>query len=150
MLGLSERFAKKIEVITESGCWIWMGALSSNGYGNVHMRPIGNVVAHRIVYQEVRGFIPDGLDLDHLCRVRCCVNPYHLEPVSRFENLRRGGVIDRLLDNAKNMHAVTHCKRGHEMTPENSYTYPNGKHRQCRTCMREYQRNWIVSRKKAA
>ena len=141
MDSLPLRLSKKIEIVTESGCWIWIGALSKNGYGNVHTRP-RNVVAHRAVYQAMRGAIPEGLDLDHLCRVRCCVNPAHLEPVNRTTNLERGGVLSRLRARAIKMHTQTHCKRGHEMTPENSYTYPDGKHRQCRACMREHQRTW--------
>ena len=141
MISLPNKLDSKIERITESGCWIWMGALSRNGYGNIHLRPLGNVVAHRHVYSILGGIVPASLDLDHLCRVRCCVNPAHLEAVTRRENLRRGGVIDRLKNAAAAAHAQTHCKRGHEMTAANSYTYPNSKHRQCRTCMREYQRN---------
>ena len=89
---LPNSWRKKIEVVTESGCWIWTGALSKNGYGNVHIRP-KNMVAHKAVYLLLRGPVPEGLDLDHLCRVRCCVNPYHLEPVTRFINLQRGNAI---------------------------------------------------------
>src|SRR3990167_4799453 len=78
-----------IQIVPWSGCWIWMGALSKNGYGNVHVRP-KNITAHRYVYTQVRGAIPSNLDLDHLCRVRCCVNPDHLQPVTRAVNLGRG------------------------------------------------------------
>ena len=115
----------------------------------IHMLgQFGNIVTHRLVYMIMRGDIPDGLDLDHLCRVRSCVNPDHLEPVSRYENLRRGGVLDRLKARAMAKHVQTHCKRGHEMTEQNSYTYPNVKHRQCRECMREHWR--VFARKKRA
>lgn len=71
--------------IDENGCWIWKGYVAKHGYGYQ-----GRVPAHRAVYIEHRGVIPPGLDLDHLCRVRACVNPDHLEPVTRAENLRRG------------------------------------------------------------
>ena len=84
----------KVEKLPWSGCWIWMGALSANGYGNIHVRP-KNIVAHRYFYEYAKGPVPSGLDLDHLCRVRCCVNPDHLQPVTRSENLRRGSRIGR-------------------------------------------------------
>lgn len=73
----------------DGSCWIWTGAITAHGYGTVGIdgrtRPV-----HRVVYEALTGeAIPDGLDLDHLCRVRSCVNPDHLEPVSRSENVRR-------------------------------------------------------------
>ena len=67
------------------GCWIWRGRIAPNGYGR-----LGSKYAHRVMYELHVGPIPTGLDVDHLCRVRHCVNPRHLEPVTRSENLRRG------------------------------------------------------------
>lgn len=78
--------------INENGCWIWQRAMLGNtGYGqiSVHDKPVG---AHRVFYEKFKGAIPAGLDIDHLCRVRACVNPEHLEPVTRAENLRRGRI----------------------------------------------------------
>lgn len=73
-----------------TGCWIWQGALWRNGYGKPSMMIHGTRLAHRMMYLEHVGPIPDGLDLDHLCRNRACCNPAHLEPVSRSVNLTRG------------------------------------------------------------
>lgn len=72
-------------------CWVWNLAVMPNGYGQ-QAKPggRGTALAHRVYYEEARGPIPAGLDIDHLCRVRACVNPDHLEPVTRSENLRRG------------------------------------------------------------
>lgn len=141
----------KIERIPECGCWIWVGAIHRNGYGNVHLsKPRRNAVAHRAVYEHLVGPIPNGLELDHLCRVRCCVNPAHLEPVTQKENAERCGSIAALAESVKRRHEAPFCSKGHAMTPDNTYTYPNGLHRQCRECSRIYQRQWGKSRKEAA
>lgn len=74
-------------------CWVWLGQIAPvTGYGLTYTGfvPRRKVGAHRAVFEAHRGPIPTGLDLDHLCRVRACVNPEHLEPVTRGENLRRG------------------------------------------------------------
>lgn len=68
-----------------TACWIWQGYVNENGYPSS-----GSGWAHRELYEMLSGSIPPGLELDHLCRVRCCVNPDHLEPVTHAENLRRG------------------------------------------------------------
>lgn len=75
-----------------SGCWLWMGALAATGYGVIGLgaRSEGVDLAHRVSYRLHCGEIPTGLDLDHLCRTRCCVNPDHLEPVTRRVNWERG------------------------------------------------------------
>lgn len=81
----------KIHPEPNTGCWLWSGAHGKSGYGFYRhpvTRKVGN--AHRIVYEMERGPIPEGLDLDHLCRNPACVNPDHLEPVSRSENVNRG------------------------------------------------------------
>lgn len=84
------RFDSLISPEPNTGCWLWLGTLSDNGYGiYAHRR------AHRIAFEQMKGGIPPGLDLDHLCRVRCCVNPEHLEPVTRKENCRRSPLIGR-------------------------------------------------------
>lgn len=110
------------------GCWEWTAPLSGMGYAQFYD---GNrkPMAHRVVYELLVGPIPEGLQLDHLCRVRHCVNPHHLEPVTARENLIRGqGFI------AANVRK-THCKEGHELTPENTRIVRETE-RQCRTCQR--------------
>jgi hypothetical protein len=94
-------------------------------------------MAHRWIYEVTVGVIEEGKDLDHVCRVRNCVNTNHLDQVSRKENLMRSEA--RTAINARK----THCVRGHEFTPEN--TVPNGTGRKCRTCHNAQKRN---SRKK--
>lgn len=79
----------RVMPVPESGCWIWTGELNRNGYGRV-WRLGRRVMAHRAMYELLVGPIPEGLVLDHLCRVRCCVNPKHLEPVTVRENTIRG------------------------------------------------------------
>jgi len=124
----------RIEPIPFCGCWIWLGAMASNGYGSV--RKDGRTdAAHRAVYQAMGGVIPDGLDLDHLCRVRICVNPTHLEPVTRLTNLQRAAVYDtleRVVYAPKR--AQTHCKRGHPLSGDNLRL--KGKRRMCIACHR--------------
>lgn len=120
-----ERIWSKIER-SPDGCWLWTGALKPNGYGNCWAGP-GYSSAHRVVYELLVGPVP-GFDLDHLCRVRHCVNPSHLEPVTRVENTRRGlsGVLK------------THCAHGHPWIPENIIKNGNGS-QTCKVCT--YARN---------
>jgi hypothetical protein len=118
-----ERFWKFVEV-TES-CWLWRGSIA-RGYGkftNDEHRP---VPAHRFGYELMVGPIPAGLQIDHLCRVRNCVNPDHLEVVTQRENIMRGETVP-----ATNA-AKTHCPQGHEYTPENTAISRWG--RRCRKC----------------
>jgi hypothetical protein len=136
---IKEKFESKYTIALD-GCWLWLAGPHSNGYGQFHVR-VGkrsykNVLAHRFSYELAQGLIPRGLELDHLCRQRACVNPHHLEPVTTKENLLRGeGAC------AKNARK-TYCVNGHEFTEAN--TRYNKKGRACKTCvnknMREYRR----------
>ena len=89
---LAERIADLSIPVTESGCIVWAGALNDNGYGRIKVRGVFRRV-HRIAWELVNGMISDGLVIDHLCRVRCCVNPAHMEVVTRGENTRRSNLF---------------------------------------------------------
>lgn len=138
---LQERFWPKVDkgdCLQPGGCWIWKGYTDTAGYGRFQLK--GNVPAQRIAFMLQRGPIPDGADLDHLCRVRNCVNPSHLEPVSRAENVTRGESPP-----AKNARK-THCPRGHEYSPDNTYVPPAGG-RQCRSCKLERERRYHAAKR---
>ncbi len=128
-----KRFLRHIEIVTESGCWVWMGALSNGGYATF-WDGLKYRTGHRFSFESFRGEVPDGLQLDHLCRVRCCVNPHHLEPVTARENMRRSTWTPDAAVAAHRLRcaAITHCPGGHKYSPENTrYAKGTGK----RTCM---------------
>ena len=105
-------------------CWEWLGS-KSNGYGRFWFE--GRLVqAHRWAYETVAGPIPEGLELDHLCRVRHCVNPSHLEPVTHYQNIIRG---------FPGMPRRAHCPDGHPLSGDNLYVSPKAE-RHCRACRR--------------
>jgi len=125
--------------VTESGCWLWEGNCNPKGYGRF-MSGRKTFMAHRFVYELLKGTIPEGLQLDHLCRVHCCVNPAHLEPVTGRINTLRG--IEFAAVNA----AKTSCPQGHPYTPDNiKKCYPQ--RRNCLTCRREQHKLYMRRRK---
>lgn len=89
---LPEKAAKRIQVCPESGCWLWQGEINRNGYGRVWVDG-KRLMAHRVVYELLHEPIADGLVLDHLCKVRRCCNPEHLDPVTPRENTLRGDAV---------------------------------------------------------
>lgn len=113
-------------------CWLWTASYMGAGYGQFWFSG-RNRYAHRVAYEAVVGPIPEGLDLDHLCRTHGCVNPAHLEPVTRSVNLLRGNTIP-----ARNARK-THCPHGHPYSGDNLCARANGT-RECRACMREAAR----------
>ena len=135
--GLPQRILDKIVRIPESGCWVWEGSISGYGYGETwwnNAKKFVHVLAHELFIGEV----PKGFKVDHLCRVRCCCNPQHLEAVTHAENVRRGTGWQHVVEYHKQQ---THCQRGHEWSAENTYVEPNGK-RRCLECKRQRLRNW--------
>lgn len=127
-----ERFWPKVNK-TET-CWLWVGNINTKGYGMFGLNR-GLVSAHRFAYVLLVGPIPEGLHIDHLCRVRHCVNPDHLEPVTPQENVRRGlhGVL----------RSQTHCVNGHERTVENTYIHLTRGNPVCRECSRADGRRYL-------
>jgi len=131
------RFWRYVEK-SDNGCWLWSGSLNKHGYGQLYAGMVDGhrvppLLAHRLSYQINTGTIPEGLDLDHLCRVRRCVNPSHLEPVTRRDNLLRGEGFSAI--NTKK----DHCPRNHPYDESNTSITKNG-WRRCKTCHRDDER----------
>lgn len=130
-LPLAERIASRYEVCPTTGCWLWLGVLNDRGYGQIGIRKQCRR-AHRVVYELHRGPIPEGLQIDHLCKTRCCVNPDHLEAVTQYENnMRSESIVAR---NARK----TKCIRGHEIT---GIKADGSGRRYCKACNKMYGDN---------
>lgn len=134
----------------KNGCWTWTRYKNHSGYAVMlvdvpgHWRRSARML-HRIMYEMIKGEIPKGLVLDHLCRNRACCNPAHLEPVTNRVNLLRG--VGKAAENA----AKTHCKYGHPFDDENtSFQYmPNGNiRRRCLRCIKETNDSYVPAHKR--
>lgn len=113
-----------------TACWIWQRQLNARGYGKgTHRERDRKFLVHRVAYEVLIGPIPEGLTIDHLCRVKACCNPAHLEPVTLAENVRRKVWVQSPT-----------CRNGHEYIPSNIY-FARG-HRNCRACRREATRRY--------
>jgi len=132
-----ERFVSRIE-INSTGCWVWSGCLSE-GYG-VFWDKGRKVQAHRFSFAHFNGCLPEhvngGLEPDHTCRNRACVNPDHLELVTHSVNVKRGIGPQRML-------AKTHCPHGHPYDEQNTYVNARLGYRACKECKRENTRKWL-------
>ena len=129
-----------------NGCWVWQGYIAKRGYASIWWQG-RQWLAHRAVYTQLVGEIPDHLEIDHLCENKACCNPHHLEAVTRAVNMARSMNVVTALNALK-----THCKRGHEFTPENTDYRPQsqgraGVARMCIACREERK---VRERKRAA
>ena len=135
-MSVLDRFFDKVSPEPNSGCWLWMASGVPAGYGVFTVDGVQGY-AHRFSYETAnKTKIPNGMEIDHLCRVRCCVNPDHMEVVTHAENIaRRHHIKGEDHYNRKKMV----CRRGHALTPENTYSWnvKGGKERVCKICHRE-------------
>jgi hypothetical protein len=139
--GMLARFWSKVASVGNvCECWNWTASTDGGGYGQVKVggRKGRLLRAHRVAYEITRGAIPAGLELDHLCSNRKCVNPWHLEPVTRLENARRG-------DGGWNTRGRTHCPRGHEYDKANTYVYRGRRGGRACNLLHTHARRWKLA-----
>lgn len=132
-----ERMLRNVD---QSGdCWIWTGLIGHNGYGKTKIK-FRTLLAHRAFYEHYKGAIPDGFQVDHLCAMRNCVNPDHLEAVPPHINNARSespSALNRMKDD---------CKRGHPLSGDNLFVNNRGQ-RICRICQRQIQARHYAKRR---
>lgn len=138
---IEQRLWKHIAPEPNSGCWLWMGSVDGRGYGMIKVNTDRTRRAHIVSYELANGPVPDGLVLDHLCRVTCCANPDHLEPVTSRENIQRGNA-------GINSRSKTQCPAGHPYDDENTAVGANG-HRSCRICRKASKTRYLAKTNEA-
>lgn len=141
---LVARYASDVYPEPNTGCWIWVGCTSRVGYGMIAVpkesgQPFGTG-AHRVFYQALRGIIPRGMVIDHLCKVKACVNPDHMEVVTLAENTRRA-------QSGSKHPKPTHCKRGHRYTAETTIVHKSDGRWECKTCTHPRKMEWQRKRR---
>jgi hypothetical protein len=137
MKSLIERIESNIIRIPEAGCWVWTAFVDKKGYGRIN---VGGKIkfVHRVVYEMLKGTVPQKHDIDHLCRNPSCCNPEHLEGVTRQTNVQRG-----LRGNMNPQKYITQCKNGHMFTEDNTYMRDNKNgtfNRMCKACNMDRRR----------
>jgi hypothetical protein len=126
-----ERFFKHVN--KTDGCWLWTGTKSDKGYGIFYLNG-KRARAHRLAYESIIQEVPNGFQLDHLCRNPSCVNPSHLEIVTSRENTIRGQQFRVRIGQSKHGKLKQFCKHGHPLSGDNLYIPPGGGYRSCRAC----------------
>jgi hypothetical protein len=131
---LPQKYIDRIEMEPNSGCWLWAGYVNTEGYAKFGIRGRPTISVHRFIYEL---FFQPAKELHHICKTRCCVNPNHLQPVTRSEH--------RMLSPSR-MRNVSHCINGHPFSEENTMFIVDAHHphgmRQCRTCARLRTKIW--------
>jgi|HubBroStandDraft_6_1064221.scaffolds.fasta_scaffold00861_21 hypothetical protein len=140
---LRERLYSRLVIDPETNCLLWTGTRNHKGYGYIRVGA-RQVRVHRLMYELFVEPVPEGLQLDHLCRVRHCASPAHMEAVTCRENLLRRGDLSRPggWSGGRGRNSdKTHCDSGHEFTEANTYVYPGTGKRACRDCRRRWDRS---------
>ena len=128
------------KVTKTQACWTWVGERGRDGYGRFYLAG-RRVSAHRIAYFLAGHIIPEGLEIDHLCRIRWCVRPSHLEPVTHRENIKRSPLMGQGGFDLGSLHRhKTHCRQGHPYDEMNTYHPQYMARRVCRACQTTYSR----------
>jgi hypothetical protein len=134
-----ERFLEKFKVNLKTGCWEWTSTCAGAGYGILFSHHVKGkvrfVYAHRFSYQQFVGPIPEGQEIDHICKNKKCVFYKHLRTVTHRENMLSGDTV------AGHFAKRTHCIRGHEFTKENTHIHSKG-YRVCKACWSFYHKKY--------
>jgi hypothetical protein len=142
------RLMKRV-VSVDGGCLLWLGAKTEKGYGRIGKTGGGTTGTHQVAWESVNGKVPDGLELDHTCRNRACVNVDHLEAVTHLENIKRGIRPQWYYDSLHGLRKKdrSHCVHGHEMSEKNIKWINGGKYKYCRRCFNEGRNRWRREKK---